>query len=222
MQYKDPEVIRQEIELAWNIHIAEEETEARIRRKWLLFYFEHQDRKCAYCRVPLVIGKVPNLEDRQATIDHILPRSRGGEDTPNNTLAACQFCNALKASTVLSEFLISADLIDRILNSAECPQRVSLDPSSKYHNAKSISRGIAVKVDGKEFFNVYEYCVPENWVRLKINKTKNRDGQPMTVLKRGHVSVIFSDVRNHLGAMKDSSVFINDFKNWLSERPKPL
>ena len=172
--------------------------------------------------MPLVIGKVPDLEDRQATIDHILPRSRGGEDTPNNTLAACQFCNALKASTVLSEFLISADLIDRILNSAECPQRVSLNPSSKYHNAKSISRGIAVKVDDREFFNVYEYCVPENWVRLKINKTKNRDGQPMTVLKRGHVSVIFSDVRNHLRAMKDSSVFIDNFENWLSERPKPL
>ena len=64
MQYKDPEVIRQEIELAWNIHVAEEETEAKIRRKWLLFYFEHQDGKCAYCRVPLMIGKVPDLEDR--------------------------------------------------------------------------------------------------------------------------------------------------------------
>jgi Restriction endonuclease len=40
---------------------------------------------CAYC------GK-----DTASTIDHILPRSRGGEDSWDNLVAACLKCNNVK------------------------------------------------------------------------------------------------------------------------------
>src|SRR6201996_3733489 len=47
--------------------------------------------KCAYC------GR------HGETIDHVLPRSRGGQHTWENTVAACQLCNHRKADRLLSE-----------------------------------------------------------------------------------------------------------------------
>jgi 5-methylcytosine-specific restriction endonuclease McrA len=37
------------------------------------------------------------------TIDHVIPRSRGGQHTWENTVAACQMCNHRKADRLLSE-----------------------------------------------------------------------------------------------------------------------
>jgi 5-methylcytosine-specific restriction endonuclease McrA len=46
---------------------------------------------CAYC-----VG-------RADTVDHLLPRSRGGGDTWFNLVAACQFCNGLKGNRTPQE-----------------------------------------------------------------------------------------------------------------------
>jgi 5-methylcytosine-specific restriction endonuclease McrA len=48
-------------------------------------------RVCAYC------GK------RADTIDHVLPRSRGGVHSWENCVAACRACNSRKADRLLSE-----------------------------------------------------------------------------------------------------------------------
>ena len=47
--------------------------------------------RCAYC------GR------HGETIDHVIPRSRGGMHTWENTVAACQMCNHRKADRLLSE-----------------------------------------------------------------------------------------------------------------------
>jgi 5-methylcytosine-specific restriction endonuclease McrA len=46
---------------------------------------------CIYCR------------GRADTVDHVLPRSRGGGDTWFNLVAACQFCNGLKGDRTPKE-----------------------------------------------------------------------------------------------------------------------
>ncbi len=52
----------------------------------------HRDRhRCAYCG------------GRAETIDHVLPRSRGGEHTWQNCVACCVRCNHRKADKLLSE-----------------------------------------------------------------------------------------------------------------------
>jgi 5-methylcytosine-specific restriction endonuclease McrA len=221
MQEKETDLKQLEIDRAWQAHLTEPENGAKVRRKWLLFYFEHQDQKCAYCHVPLLLGKAPRLEDRQATIDHIFPRSLGGEDEPSNTLAACAFCNALKGSSALSDFLLAPELINRILQTSECPPRLSSDPSSIYYDSESIARGLSVTVDQREFRNVYEYCVPENWVRLKLERTKARNGQPMTVVKTGNVSVIYLDTKRRIHAIGDGKKYLDSFDRFLLERPQP-
>src|ERR1700722_14433759 len=57
----------------------------RLTRRSLKFRAAHQ---CQYC------GKRPAV--RQLNIDHVMPRSRGGDDTWENLVAACRQCNLRK------------------------------------------------------------------------------------------------------------------------------
>lgn len=59
---------------------------------------------CVYCGVTLgalVKGKV--LTKNDLTIDHIVPRSRGGRDTWTNTACACAACNHRKGDRLPHE-----------------------------------------------------------------------------------------------------------------------
>ncbi len=52
----------------------------------------HRDRfRCAYCGA------------KADTVDHVVPRSRGGEHTWENCVAACSGCNHRKADKLLAE-----------------------------------------------------------------------------------------------------------------------
>lgn len=65
---------------------------------------------CFYCGVAFeATGR------RQRTIDHRLPRSRGGVDRAVNLVFACLACNRRKADTSEEEFLASAWLQERRL-----------------------------------------------------------------------------------------------------------
>ena len=57
----------------------------RLTRRNLMFRDAHQ---CQYC------GKQPPL--RELNIDHVVPRSRGGDDTWENLVTACRVCNLRK------------------------------------------------------------------------------------------------------------------------------
>jgi len=54
---------------------------------------ERDRHSCQYCR----------LKGDQLTLDHIMPRSRGGKDTWENLVAACVRCNVKKGSRTLKE-----------------------------------------------------------------------------------------------------------------------
>lgn len=59
---------------------------------------------CIYCGVhmgDMLRGK--NLTKTDFTVDHILPRSRGGKDTWTNTACACYGCNHRKGDRLPSE-----------------------------------------------------------------------------------------------------------------------
>jgi 5-methylcytosine-specific restriction endonuclease McrA len=49
--------------------------------------------KCAYC----------GEKSQKLTIDHIIPRSRGGHDSFENCVAACRSCNRRKGGRIPSE-----------------------------------------------------------------------------------------------------------------------
>lgn len=59
---------------------------------------------CIYCGVRLGgVKRGQVLSKRDFTIDHILPKSRGGKDTWTNTACACYHCNHRKGSRTESE-----------------------------------------------------------------------------------------------------------------------
>ena len=60
------------------------------RKKFRESIFEAWEWKCAYCD--------KQLFKNTATIDHIVPKHKGGHNTRNNLACSCNSCNKLKAS----------------------------------------------------------------------------------------------------------------------------
>lgn len=57
--------------------------------------FERDNFKCCFCG-----KKFPKLE---LTVDHIIPRSKGGLTNWSNTVSACRKCNSIKADKSVEE-----------------------------------------------------------------------------------------------------------------------
>jgi len=75
-----------------------------IRRYRLWIY---GNKRCTYCKRP--------LEFKNSTIDHIVPRSKGGTNIGNLTIS-CKKCNHTKNNMPVEEFLNSSFLRKRICN----------------------------------------------------------------------------------------------------------
>ena len=73
------------------------------------------------------------------------------------------------------------------------PDRLSVDPNSKYHDEALLARGIGIRFNGVERNNVEEYCVSEGWIRTAVGKSLDRRGQPMTIRLKGVVEPYFKD-----------------------------
>jgi len=50
-----------------------------------------------------------SLNFSQCTLDHIRPKSRGGDDSDSNLVLACQDCNGLKGALTEDEFRSAID-----------------------------------------------------------------------------------------------------------------
>jgi hypothetical protein len=75
----------------------------------------------------------------------------------------------------------------------DLPDRLSTNPSSPYHDAALLQRGIGIRFKGVERTNVEEYCVSEGWVRVAVGKTTDRAGNPMTMKLQGPVEPYLRD-----------------------------
>jgi len=74
------------------------------------------------------------------------------------------------------------------------PDRLSIDPDSKFFDEKLLERGIGIRFNGVEKTNVEEYCVSEGWVRVAAGKTTDRHGKPLTMKLKGKVEPYFRDI----------------------------
>lgn len=74
------------------------------KQKHLAFYkfilIQKQKNKCAYCGVK--VNRIHGHK-RQATLDHIYPKSLGGTNDLKNLQVLCHDCNNKKADTVTQE-----------------------------------------------------------------------------------------------------------------------
>lgn len=71
------------------------------------------------------------------------------------------------------------------------PDRLSADPRSPHHVAAIFERDIGVRINGKERFDVQEYCVSEGWIKIPAGKAIDRRGQPLLIKLKGTVEVFY-------------------------------
>lgn len=71
----------------------------------------------------------------------------------------------------------------------ELPDRLSVNPKSKYYDEATLQQEIGVRFRGEEKTNVEEYCISEGWIRVAAGKAVDRRGDPLTILLKGPVEV---------------------------------
>jgi hypothetical protein len=67
------------------------------------------------------------------------------------------------------------------------PDRLSVDPRSPHFAADLLERGITILFNGKERFDVEEYCISEGWIKVPAGKTVDRRGRPLLIKLKGEV-----------------------------------
>jgi hypothetical protein len=73
------------------------------------------------------------------------------------------------------------------------PDRLSVDPSSRFYDEAILSRSVGIRLNGVEYTNVEEYCISEGWIRTAIGKTLDRRGKSLTITRKGAVEPFFKD-----------------------------
>jgi hypothetical protein len=77
------------------------------KKAWRKAIKESWNNQCAYC------GGTP-IDDRSLTLDHVRPKSKGGQDRTSNCVPACKKCNHSKGSENWLEWFERQDFYSRI------------------------------------------------------------------------------------------------------------
>lgn len=64
-------------------------------------HFHLQGGLCIYCKRQMTQDALSN-KDASVSLEHVLPRTHGGKDTLDNTVAACHTCNSHRRDRRLS------------------------------------------------------------------------------------------------------------------------
>ena len=70
--------------------------------------YARDDHRCQYCG------------SRAESVDHVVPRSRGGQHTWENVVAACRRCNAAKRDRLLEETGLRLQVEPRVPRLSNC------------------------------------------------------------------------------------------------------
>ncbi len=71
------------------------------------------------------------------------------------------------------------------------PDRLSVNPRSRYHNAEVFQREVGIRLNDKEYTNVEEYCISEGWIAVPAGKALDRKGNPLTIKLKGKVEAFY-------------------------------
>jgi len=73
----------------------------------------------------------------------------------------------------------------------ELPDHLSADPRSSHHLAAAFEHDVGIRFNGKDRFDVEEYCISEGWIRVPVAKTRDRKGNPLTIKLKGKVEAFY-------------------------------
>ena len=72
------------------------------------------------------------------------------------------------------------------------PDRLAINPRSPHHVAEVFEHDIRILINGKERFDVEEYCISEGWIKVASHKALDRRGQPLLMTVKGTVEASYS------------------------------
>lgn len=75
----------------------------------------------------------------------------------------------------------------------ELPDHLSGNPRSPHYVAEIFEHSVGIKLNGKERFDVEEYCISEGWVKVASPKALDRRGQPLLIKLKGTVEAFYSE-----------------------------
>lgn len=90
-------------------------------------------RECYYCGAKITY--------KQATVDHVVARARGGTDQRQNLKIACKPCNQRKGSKALVKFVRQIGKTDYIRVTAKPVSLPPLVKSTRYAHIKPSRKG---------------------------------------------------------------------------------
>ncbi len=73
----------------------------------------------------------------------------------------------------------------------DLPDRLAINPRSPHYVAAIFEHDIGIRLNGKERFDVEEYCISEGWVKIAAPKALDRHGQPMLIKVKGSVEAFY-------------------------------
>ncbi|GHC97723.1 glutathione peroxidase [Pseudorhodoferax aquiterrae] len=73
------------------------------------------------------------------------------------------------------------------------PDHLSVDPRSPHHVAAVFQHDIGIRFNGKERFDVEEYCLSEGWIKVAAGKTVDRRGRPLLIKLKGQVEAFYRE-----------------------------
>ena len=71
------------------------------------------------------------------------------------------------------------------------PDRLSVDPRSPHHVAAIFEHDVGIRFNGKERFDVEEYCLSEGWIMVPAGKAVDRKGRPLCLKLKGQVEAFY-------------------------------
>ena len=83
------------------------------------------------------------------------------------------------------------------------PDRLSLDPRSPFFDSDMLQKGVRILFNGVEKTNVEEYCVSEGWIKVAVGRSRDRNGNPMTLKLKGTVEPFVGEPASNEGAASD-------------------
>ena len=71
------------------------------------------------------------------------------------------------------------------------PDRLSIDPRSPHHVTAVFEREVGIRFNGKERFDVGEYCISESWIKVAAGKAMDHKSIPLMITLKKQVEAFY-------------------------------
>ncbi|MBY0417761.1 MAG: DUF3297 family protein [Pararheinheimera sp.] len=75
----------------------------------------------------------------------------------------------------------------------DLPDRLCTNPCSPHYVAAIFEHDVGIRLNGKQRFDVEEYCISEGWVKVAAAKALDRRGQPLLMTLKGKVEAFYTE-----------------------------